>query len=163
MHDLRGTSSLMPTRPGHRYVNVLGLLADVGRLFTPRPWPGGGPPPGKPGACYVDSVLWASESPDGLAYVEGVTWTGLYPLEHAWCADRDGTVLDPTWERPGLAYLGLPVRADAAARLMWENRGPLLAYGTALCADWLRNGVPGELLVDVGRQIPEGDVIPPVL
>ncbi|MFI9366117.1 hypothetical protein ACIG5E_34460 [Kitasatospora sp. NPDC053057] len=153
MDDLITSTSLVPARPGYRYVNALALLLDIGRLFTPRPWPGGGPPPGEPGACYVESVLWASDSPDGLAYVEGVTWTGLYALEHAWCGGQDGIVLDPTWDRPGLAYLGLPVRADVASRLMWEHRDPLLAYGT-VCTEWLRDGVPGELLVDVGRRIP---------
>ncbi|MEU7095941.1 hypothetical protein [Kitasatospora aureofaciens] len=152
--DLHNAVSMLgDPPPGHRYVNALGLLLDVGRLFIPRPWPGGGPPPGEPGRCYVESVSWAWGSPDGLAYVEGVTWTGLYPLEHAWCGSADGLVLDPTWPDPGAAYLGLPVRADAASALMGEHGEPLLAYG-AVCREWLRTGVPGELLVDVGRRIP---------
>ncbi|MFE7194489.1 hypothetical protein [Kitasatospora sp. NPDC057541] len=139
--------------PGYQYVNVLGLLLDVGRLFTPRPWPDGGTPPGEPGKCYTESVAWAWGSPDGLAYVEGVAWTGRFPLEHGWCSSADGLVLDPTWPVPAAAYLGLPVRADAAAALMSEHGDRLLGYGT-VCLDWLRTGVPGELLVDVGRQIP---------
>lgn len=152
--DMRNFVMLEPARPGWRYPSVFSLLLDVGRLFTPRPWPTG-EPPGEPGRCYVDSASWAWGSPDGLAYVEGVAWTGLFPMEHAWCADGLGVVHDPTWREPATAYLGLPVDARAASDLMGRHLEPLLAHG-AVCRDWLRTGVPGELLVDCGRPVPAG-------
>ncbi|MFF2751146.1 hypothetical protein ACFVVA_37120 [Kitasatospora sp. NPDC058048] len=43
MDDLLGSTSLLPARPGHRYVNALALLLDVGRLFTPAPVFGSAP------------------------------------------------------------------------------------------------------------------------
>jgi len=150
--DLRMMESTREPRPGYRYASAFGLLLDVGRLFTPRPWPGG-PPPGELGACYTESVLWATESADGLAYVEGVAWQGLYPEEHAWCADTSGMVLDPTWPDLGTAYLGLPVEPSIALDLMRRHRDALLTYGP-VTADWLRYGVPHEILVDIGRPVP---------
>ena len=139
---------------GFRYANVLGLLLDVGRLFTPQPWPGG-PPPGRPGNCYIDSVLWAAESADGLAYVEGVVWWRFYPTEHAWCAGSSGVVLDPTWSDPGAAYLGLPVHPAAAVDMMRRLGGKhaLLTYGP-VTLDWPQHGVPDEILIDIGRPVP---------
>ncbi|TDT93294.1 hypothetical protein EDD99_8103 [Streptomyces sp. 846.5] len=152
--DVRGFAQRVPQPlPGWRYASVYALLLDVGRLFTPRTWPDGGPPPGETGRCYTESASWAWGSPDGLAYVEGFAWTGLYPMEHAWCADRDGFGLDPTWSDPASAYLGLPVLAAAAVELMGRHREPLLAHGT-VCRDWMEHGVPGELLADVGRPVP---------
>jgi hypothetical protein len=76
-------------------------------------------------------------------------------------ATADGTARDLTWPRPGLAYLGIPVHAEAAARIMGERRGPLLyaveGLGSELAVEWAREGIPAEILADVGRPIPAAD------
>ncbi|MGW2255142.1 hypothetical protein ACWCXH_33895 [Kitasatospora sp. NPDC001660] len=151
--DMRGMASFASPRPGWRYGSVYALLLDVGRLFTPTPWPHPDGIPGEPGRCYVDSVSWAWGSPDTLAYVEGMAWTGMFPMEHAWCGDPHGRALDPTWRETAAAYLGLPVDPRTASDLMGHHREPLLAHG-AVCREWLQHGVPGELLVDCGRPVP---------
>lgn len=159
LDDLRDFAGVVGEPPdGWRYATVYGLLLDVGRLFTPQSWPDG-EPPGELGRCYVESVSWAAAQPDTLAYVEGLAWR-TYPQEHAWCAQLDtGRMLDPTCPTRLLApaYIGLPVRADAAAALMFQHRGPLLGH-TALTREWMQHGVPAGLLLDVGRPVPSATV-----
>lgn len=158
---LRRKADAAGTLPGWAYATLDTMLLDVGRLFTPAPWPGGGNPPGEPGRCFVESASWAWASAGELAYVEG--WASdaddFDYTAHAWCAGADGAARDTTWPRPGLAYLGLPVRAEAATDLMLANVGPLLHGRDGMISDlaerWMREGVPGELLVDVGRRVPQ--------
>ncbi|MFF4392981.1 hypothetical protein ACFY0G_40605 [Streptomyces sp. NPDC001552] len=146
-------------RGGWAYGTLAGLLLDRGRIFTPAPWPGGEEPPGEPGRCFIDSVSWAWAAGGAFAYVEGWALDPWMQQEaHAWCAGTDGTALDPTWRTPGRAYVGLPVEAEAAARIMSEAGGPLLHGRGGLISStaerWMRDGIPDGLLVDVGRPIP---------
>ncbi|MFD9150948.1 hypothetical protein ACWHAO_27995 [Streptomyces albidoflavus] len=157
---LRRDAALRGERPGWVHSSLSALLLAHGRLFTPAPWPDGGNPPGEPGKCYTESVSWAWASGGELAYVEGWAWDLAWPVEHAWCAGADGNARDLTWPRPGRAYLGLPVRAEEAVRIMNERLGPVL-HGNGLASDlavtWCREGVPAELLADVGRPVPAAD------
>jgi len=158
---LRRDAQMRGERPGFAHAGMASLLLAYGRLFTPAPWPDGGDPPGEPGRCYTESASWAWASDGELVYVEGLAWDLAYPVEHAWCATADGTARDLTWRRPGLAYLGIPVHAEAAVRIMGERRGPLLyaaeGLGSELAVEWSRAGIPAELLADVGRPIPTAD------
>ncbi|MFF2751129.1 hypothetical protein ACFVVA_37035 [Kitasatospora sp. NPDC058048] len=153
--DIVGVSE---RRNGWRYGSALELLLDVGRLFRPTPWHSG-ELQGDAGRCYIESVSRACAG-DGLAYVEGLAWDGLKPRRHAWCGDAAGAAIDPTWRDPGTAYLGLPVDARTASDLMGHQGGPLLHDGMPLLGEWLRHGVPGELLVDCGRPVPRASAGP---
>ncbi|WP_329492576.1 hypothetical protein OG618_37940 (plasmid) [Kitasatospora sp. NBC_01246] len=141
-----------PPEPGWRYGSMARLLLDVGRLFTPAPWPGGSAP-GSPGACYSESAILAEA--EGWAYVEGFGWDRRwFETEHAWCAaPGQADALDPTWTPPADAYLGVPLDPRAAANLMHRHQRPLLS-AEPVALEWLQDGVPEGLLVDCGRPVP---------
>lgn len=62
------------------------------------------------GQCYRNSALLAIDG--GLTYCEGFAMKeGLIPMEHAWLIDRDGKVIDPTWEGNN-EYFGVAFRED---------------------------------------------------
>ncbi|MEU5361595.1 hypothetical protein ACFY9R_31935 [Streptomyces albidoflavus] len=151
---LRMVAGYQGARPGWAYGSVEALMLAEGRWCTPAPWPGGGAPPGTPDRCYPEAAEWAADG--ALAYVEGWAWAGA-PVEHAWCTGADGTALDVTWSRPGRAYLGLPIRAEDAVRLMSETHRPLLhgprGLPTYLAHVWCRDGIPQGLRVEVGRPV----------
>ena len=74
--------------------------------------------------CFKNAFALANSNPNVLAYVEGLALTSGIPLHHAWCVDRDGNVIEPTW-RPdlGQAYFGVALDIDAL-------RAHVLAKGT---------------------------------
>jgi hypothetical protein len=51
---------------------------------------------GEPLACYANAYRLA-QTRKGYRYVEGFA-TSVIPLEHAWCIDGEGRVIDPTWD-----------------------------------------------------------------
>jgi hypothetical protein len=62
----------------------------------------------EPGMCYMNAYR-AAAADRSLTYVEGWCHMGLIPIEHAWCIDRDGQVIDPTL-REASGYFGIPFR-----------------------------------------------------
>jgi hypothetical protein len=103
--QLTDVAAMFPSKPGWCHNSVQALVLGHGRWFWPAPLPVGRTR-GSPGRCFANATRHAAGH--DLAYVEGfaLTTTGL-ALQHAWCARRDGTVEDPTWDRGGLAYLGI--------------------------------------------------------
>lgn len=75
-----------------------------------------------PRACYhnCQAILLADvrrSKPRGFIYVEGYACSAAvgfpFVTEHAWLVDRDGRVIDPTWDDPERsAYFGVPFRSD---------------------------------------------------
>jgi hypothetical protein len=58
------------------------------------------------GQCYMNAFK-AANADRGLIYVEGWCHMGLIPIEHAWCIDRRGRVVDPTLPEAS-GYFGIP-------------------------------------------------------
>jgi hypothetical protein len=52
-------------------------------------------PRGKTGMCYMNATLLAHNNPE-MTYVEGYVATHGVPIEHAWCVDKDGFVVETT-------------------------------------------------------------------
>jgi hypothetical protein len=84
-----------------------GWLLEHGRHWTP-PASRGVARPGSPKQCYRNAAMLAlAES--CLVYCEGFA-VAHFPVEHAWCVDRVGRVVEPTWHCPGSEYFGVPIR-----------------------------------------------------
>ena len=70
-------------------------------------------------ACFENSAKLVLKMPE-LTYVEGYATNGVlagYPFHHAWAEDRDGNVIDATWENPEEAgYFGVPFTAHELSR-----------------------------------------------
>lgn len=68
------------------------------------------------GQCFRNAYQAALHHSE-LTYCEGYAYSGILPLHHAWCVDRDGFVVDLTWRNssdriPELEYLGIPFKFD---------------------------------------------------
>lgn len=80
------------------------LILRHGEWFEPRARPDD-VPVGERKYCFRNAFRLAVERP-GLRYIEGFGvspgWEG-WPERHAWCADSEGRVFDPTptWADPG--------------------------------------------------------------
>lgn len=123
---------------GWEYRSVYELLAAHGRWFTPCALPAQIQPlPER--QCFANAAA-TEQAHRHLAYTEGFALTidSQMPVAHAWCTDRDGRVVDPTWSAlGGTAYLGivLPPTLRPCAPHHWgvlaapETLYPLLRNG----------------------------------
>lgn len=86
----------------------------------------------KKGKCFANAYR-LSVNGSGLTYVEGyATCEGSFgiPILHGWCVDRDGNVVDPTWDHPERnVYLGIPLKDEFCCRELLANR----VFGILAC------------------------------
>lgn len=112
------------------------IVLEHGRSYKAQPLPEG-IERAKPRECFANALSLALGT--GWDYVEGYGMRPSigWPIHHAWCADEDGRVIDPTWDNPeeasyygiafdvdhviGLGYTGLALE-DFARRVLDEAR-----------------------------------------
>jgi hypothetical protein len=115
--------------PPYRFVAV------YGENYVPSPLPED-ITPGKPKCCFANAFRLAREAPERFRYIEGYATldTGPnMPARHAWCIDKDGRVVDPTWVQIAgepLAYRGVALPLDLVQPYAFDfSRGTLDALG----------------------------------
>jgi hypothetical protein len=113
-------------------------------------------PRGEPKACFKNSTHLALELPH-MTYVEGKVGVFGVLIEHAWCVDEEGVVVDPTLDRASTdgtfdrigPYFGVPFRTDYLRKAILRNK----SYGLLdiMCA---RETLPQliELGLEAGQQ-----------
>ena len=119
-----------------KYACVPDFLEREGRDYEASPQMPPGEKRCRKSQCYMNAYRLAEAHPE-LDYVEGVAISGnLIPMDHAWCADREGRVVDPTWP-DGHHYVGVPLRMGFVRRTVfakktygvvdnWQQHWPLL-------------------------------------
>lgn len=87
-------------------LSVHQFVLDHGRMFTITPK--SFPRTGKMKECFKNALALAIRR--NLTYCEGYA-INIIPTIHAWCIDKDGNVIDPTWEN-AKEYYGVPFQTD---------------------------------------------------
>jgi hypothetical protein len=86
-------------------------------------------PRGTPKLCFMNAGRLAIDNP-ALTYVEGQITCCRVPIDHAWCVDASGTVVEPTL-RPSIEhntydhignYFGVPFRTDYLRKAIIRNQ-----------------------------------------
>jgi hypothetical protein len=93
-------------KPDFKYWRFEQLVLDCGREMQPDE--NSSSERGRTKSCYWNCQQLVSKQPE-LIYCEGfaVSQNVGFPLSHAWLLNSAGKVLEPTWEFPGEAYLGV--------------------------------------------------------
>jgi hypothetical protein len=115
------------------YGSLATFVLEHGREFTPQPLPTIYKR-GQKRQCYRNAALLAIDEVD-LIYCEGFAM-GVIPVNHAWCCDSEGKVVDPTWPDGG-EYFGIPIKKEYLCERLqaqetygildrWEDRWPMI-------------------------------------
>lgn len=89
-----------------------------GREFTYQPRPKG-VKLGTPQECYKNAARLAMRN-ELLTYVEGYAF-GVFPVMHAWCVNKDGIVIENTWEE-GEGYFGVPIKTKYLMHSIYKSQ-----------------------------------------
>jgi hypothetical protein len=72
--------------------------------------------------CFQNAVNLMLESGKRLIYCEGYG-TSVIPVLHAWCVDKKGNVIDPTWDyKDSVEYFGIPFDPDFVMKSMFKSK-----------------------------------------
>lgn len=108
--------------------NSYALVLEWGRTFTPQAKPKG-IKWGQRQRCY-DNAYDLLEKHPTFTYCEGFVLAGpaLFEVEHAWCVDEAGNVVDNTLREPGFAYFGVPFDRKWVAVMVTSGAASLIDH-----------------------------------
>lgn len=100
------------SKPDCKYAGFEELVLDCGTVMAAKPLTED-IDLGLPKSCYMNSQQLAFQRKD-LTYVEGYVLAEdiSFPIAHAWLLTPEGHAIDPTWETPGICYLGVPFSTE---------------------------------------------------
>lgn len=78
------------------YKSIDGAILAMGQPWAPAPLPAH-VELGEMSECFENAFHLAVENPTEFTYVEGYA-SNIIPVNHAWCVDAGGRVVDPTWD-----------------------------------------------------------------
>ncbi len=100
------------SKPDCKYAGFEELVLECGTAMEAKPLPAT-IKRGLPKSCYWYSQQLAFKR-KSLTYVEGYALAEDVPMAiaHAWLLTPEGYAIDPTWESPGICYLGVPFSTE---------------------------------------------------
>jgi hypothetical protein len=121
---LEAERAMMPSRSdsagAHHYRGFGDFVLSHGEGYSPSKLPVEYQP-GRMRECFMNASHLAIEN-RSLTYVEGYAIASFFPVLHGWCVDRDGLVVDPTWQhwKGGIAtaYLGVRFSTRLLMRIL---------------------------------------------
>lgn len=85
------------------------------------------------GYCFWQAHDLALSRLGCLTYVEGYAFCPYdlrHPVSHAWCVDKFGNVVDPTWSEPSkCTYAGIPFRDEVLRETNWADSARFVQLG----------------------------------
>jgi hypothetical protein len=150
MSPLRKELEFLKAAFGPRPLND--FMLTYGRDYQIGPWTFAGPR-GEVHGCYKNATHLALAN-ETLTYVEGKVATCGIAIDHAWCVDADGVVIDPTLEQPARqddtfarvgGYFGVPFRSDYLRKAALTNK----VYGLL---DYMNAPLTMPKLVELGLE-----------
>jgi hypothetical protein len=110
------------SKPDCQYAGFEELVLDCGTTMEAKPLPKN-IKRGLPKSCYWNSQQLAFKR-KSLTYVEGYVLAQdiSFPVAHAWVLTPEGYAIDPTWEAPGICYLGVPFSTKWLKSLLAERK-----------------------------------------
>ena len=110
------------SKPDCQYAGFEELVLDCGTTMEAKPLPKN-IKRGLPKCCYWNSQQLAFKR-KSLIYVEGYALAEDVPMAvaHAWLLTPEGYAIDPTWETPGICYLGVPFSTEWVKSVLKERK-----------------------------------------
>lgn len=121
------TLSRMSRARGHRMVGggLEAFLYQHGRRWPYQPLPAA-VKPGSRGECYRNAAMLVLRDCEFI-YCEGLALGAVLPVQHAWCLDDAGRVIDPTWhglkhDVEQLEYVGIAFQTEYLRDVLLDSK-----------------------------------------
>ena len=105
--------------PGFKYSCMEEFVLKHGKFLGGRSEKSDNYPKGTMKECFLNSFHLSLENKD-LIYCEGYAM-GIIPVLHAWCIDKDGHVIDVTWN-DGTEYIGVFFHIDYVKKVILKKQ-----------------------------------------